>query len=95
MDQSKEKRNEIFRNYKESIKRAKFAPLSKYALNIGNPLDVNENTTENTQVNQDIDQVYFEYKLKLVEEKLKRMTVISILSLVMASVSIIVQLYNS
>lgn len=94
MDESKQKRAKIFKDYKESIKRAKFAPLSKYALNIGNPNHVTNKLSENAQINQNVDEVFYEYRMKLLEGKIKKLTIISFASLLLAFISIIIVIYQ-
>ncbi|MPW25338.1 hypothetical protein GC105_06015 [Alkalibaculum sp. M08DMB] len=94
MNENKEKRQEIFNNYKESIKRAKFAPLTKYALNVGNPSKSNEQKSSNDKDNKNIDEIYLEYKIKKLEEKLSKILLISMTALVLAIISLIIIMYN-
>ncbi|MFZ7119396.1 MAG: hypothetical protein ACOWWH_00410 [Eubacteriaceae bacterium] len=91
---NKEKREEIFNNYKESIKKAKFAPLNKFALNLGNPLD-NENLNEKDklQVSQNKENFYIEYKIKKIEQKIRRIYMLSISALILSIITIIITLY--
>lgn len=91
---NKEKREKIFNNYKESIKKAKFAPLNKFALNLGNPLD-NENLDEKEklQVSQNTEKFYLEFKIKKIEQRIRRIYVLSISAFILSIITIIITLY--
>ncbi|MFZ7134679.1 MAG: hypothetical protein ACOWWR_20225 [Eubacteriales bacterium] len=89
----KEKREEIFKNYKESVKKAKFAPLTKNALNLGNPLH-HQAEKEDLQIKENNKDFYLEYRIKKLEEKIKGLMLYSTIALVLSIISIIIMLYN-
>jgi len=86
-----EKRKQIFENYKKSIKKAKFAPLGKNALDIGNPLkSVDENTDEKfSESPGTFNEKYLLFKIKKLEEKLEKMYLLNIMALVLAFVALV------
>jgi len=86
-----EKRKQIFENYKKSIKKAKFAPLGKNALDIGNPLKSdNENPNENlAESSGGFNEKLLLFKIKKLEKKLERMYFLNILAIILACVALV------
>ncbi|HCX65921.1 MAG TPA: hypothetical protein DHN33_12015 [Eubacteriaceae bacterium] len=79
------KRAEILKNYKASVKKAKFAPLWKNPMNFGNPAQVREETMDSPVVDsQNIESKYLEFKIKKLEEKVGKLMVLNAISAVIA-----------
>lgn len=86
------KRKEIFDNYKDSIRRAKYAPLNKNALNLGNPnikkdKTIQESDDEKNPKNSDF---YWDYHLKKMHDELKKLKIYLACSIILSIVTIII-----
>lgn len=90
----REKRKEIFKNYKESIKRAKFAPFNKNALNLGNPVNGTKMDSNNDKITLSDEDFYLEFKIKKLEKKLQVCMIYATISLLLSFIAIIILVYR-